>query len=285
MRPIVVTVGPLAAAATNGIALSQTPAAAGFIALTGASSASEAIVTASIAGSVMTVTAVASGYLRIGQRITAPGLTGTLTIINTLTGAGGTGTYILSSAATLSSATVYANSVRTLDLPRQVLLTFGASEVANTFVLTGTGATGQVQSETIAGAAATAVSVLMYATVTSVSISGAASGTIRVGTNGVAASKWIKFDDWAPGLVAIQNTVSGTVNYTVQQTMDNPNSATNPVSPSAVTWVASSDTTVVGATTTQQTNYVFAPAFMRVLLNSGTGTVTTTALQLSNGPF
>lgn len=284
MRPIVRTVGPLAAAAVNNIATSQTPAAAGFLALDG-SLAAGSVFTASIAAEVLTVTAVASGSLVQGMRITAPGLTGTYVITRLGTGVGAAGTYYLNIAATLSSQTVYGNSVATLDTPRQVLLTFGASEVANTFVLTGTGPTGQVQSETIAGAAATAVSVLMYATVTSITISGAASGTIRAGTNGVATSPWIRMDDWAPSNISLQCTVTGTVNYTVQSTLDDPNSPINPVLPVAMTWVSSSDASVVGATTTQQSNFAFSPTFVRVLLNSGTGTVTLTVIQASNGPY
>jgi len=110
--------------------------------------------------------------------------------------------------------------------------------------------------------------------------------TVSVGPNAVGgtASPLVRLDEWAPGLVGIQVNVSGTVNYTVQSTMDDPNSPTNPVAAGSMTWVNSNDTNVVNATTTQQTNFMFAPIFVRVLLNSGTGTVTMTVVQYSNGP-
>jgi hypothetical protein len=61
--------------------------------------------------------------------------------------------------------------------------------------------------------------------------------------------------------------------------MDDPNSATNSVLPSAMTWIATNDTNVVGATSSLQTNYLFAPTWVRCLLNSGTGSCTMTVAQ------
>src|ERR1019366_4393690 len=107
---------------------------------------------------------------------------------------------------------------------------------------------------------------------------------VTVGTNGIAATPWVRFDDWAMPQIAIQCNASGTVNYTTQATMDDPNSATNPVLPSAVTWVATSDAAGVGATGSVQTNFAYCPIFARVLLNSGTGYVSATFLQSSVVP-
>ena len=72
---------------------------------------------------------------------------------------------------------------------------------------------------------------------------------------------------------------TGTVNYTLQQTLDDPNSPTNPVAAANVTWVSTSDTLAVAATTSLQTNYLFTPQYTRVLLNSGSGTVEATFAQ------
>ena len=66
---------------------------------------------------------------------------------------------------------------------------------------------------------------------------------------------------------------------------DDPNDPINPVAVNSVTWVNSSDTAVVGATATQQSNFLFAPKYARILLSSGTGTVKATFLQSSNGPI
>jgi len=180
---------------------------------------------------------------------------------------------------TLNGALVTSN-VAVLDVARRVLFTFAGTETSNTFVVTGTGATGRVQSESLTGTApGTLSTVLDYKTVTSITISGNAAGAMTVGTSGVAASPWIRLDDWANPNVGIQCTVVGTVNYTVQQSFDDPNAPTNPVGLSSMTWVSSGDSNVVSATGTKASSFTYAPAFIRVLLNSGTGSVTMTATQ------
>lgn len=218
MRPVVVSVGPLASAAANNIATSQTPTPGTALTLNGS---------------------LASG------------------------------------------------GVATLDAPRRVLLTFGNEASARTVLLSGTNWSGNPISETLAvasGGASTVASVLDYKTVTSmVPAGGGFTAAVTVGTNGVAASPWVKLDDYGFAPTSLQATVSGTVNYTVQQTLDDPNSPTNPVEPSAVTWVAYNDSSMAAATATAQGNYAFAPSFCRVLLNSGTGSVTLTVLQ--SGPI
>ena len=75
--------------------------------------------------------------------------------------------------------------------------------------------------------------------------------------------------------VAIQVVVvSGTPNWTVQQTLDDPN---NPdITP---TWFPHPDPGMVGQTVNRQGNYSFAPVAMRVVINSGNGTVRMTVLQ------
>jgi hypothetical protein len=49
-------------------------------------------------------------------------------------------------------------------------------------------------------------------------------------------------------------------------------------------WINSSDLAVVSANSSQQSNFLFTPKYARVLINSGTGTMTATFLQSSNGP-
>lgn len=65
-----------------------------------------ATVTASIAGVTMTVTAVASGTLAVGQTITGLGVLGGTLIAALGTGTGGTGTYTLSKSQTVTSRTL-----------------------------------------------------------------------------------------------------------------------------------------------------------------------------------
>ena len=216
MTPIVGSVGPLASAAANNIALSQTPTA------------------------------------------------GALTLNGSLASGG----------------------IATPDVPRRVLITTTGNESSRTFTITGTNWSNSVISETITGPnATTGQSVLDYKTVTSITISGNAANALTVGTSGVASSPWVRFDDFAPSNISFQCTATGTVNYTVQTTMDDPNKAANSVTPALMTWVSSSDTNVVAATATQQSNFLFQPVFVRITLNSGTGSVIGTFLQSSNGPI
>lgn len=109
--------------------------------------------------------------------------------------------------------------------------------------------------------------------------------TVTVGPNaaGGTSSQWVRFDTWSPSTtVAIQVDVSGTVNYTVQTTMDDPNSPQSPVPVASVAWFDSADTAVVGATASKQSSLSVLPVFARVLMNSGNGTVKATFVQAGN---
>jgi hypothetical protein len=188
-------------------------------------------------------------------------------------------------ALTLNGALV-SGGVAVLDAARRVLITAAGDESAKTFTITGTSYNGQTQSETVTGPnATTAQSVLDYKTVTSVVISAAAAGAITVGTNGVASSRWMRLDSWAFAQVGIQVNVSGTINYTVQQTFDDPNDATNPVSPANVIWVNSSDSAVVAKAVDAQSFYAYAPTFIKITANSGTGSAKLVAVQYGNVPL
>jgi hypothetical protein len=208
MRPIVVSVGPLAAASANNIALSQTPAGAG--------------------------------------------------------------------ALTLNGSLVVAG-VAILDNPRRVLIT--TADTTHTFTITGTIADGSIISESFKVVAGSTASQLDYATVTSITVSGGLTGAVTVGTNGIASTPWVRLDEWCAGSTSIQIDVTGTVNYTVQSSNDDPNSPTNPVLPSAMTWITTNDPNAVGAIANVQTNFLIGPLWGRVLLNSGTGSLTGTFVQ------
>lgn len=109
--------------------------------------------------------------------------------------------------------------------------------------------------------------------------------TVTVGPNASAStsSQWVRFDEWAPGsTVGLQVDVSGTVNYTVQTTWDDPNSPTSPVAVGSVTWFDSGDSAVVSATAAAQSSFSVVPIFARIVLNSGAGTVKATFMQTGN---
>ena len=287
MRPVVVSVGPLVTAAANNISTSQTPAVTnGQLALNGTLTSAGFVGTGSISGTTLTITVVSSGVISLGQAVSGAGVLNGATVIGNLTGTGGVGTYLLSTSQTLSSTTIYGNAVATLDTARRVLFTTVSDESAKTIYITGTDWAGDTINESLTGpAATTGYTALDYKTVTKIYVSAAFTGAVTVGTTTVASSPWVRMDEYALAQSAMQATVSGTVNYTVQTSMDDTNSPTNPVLPASVTWVSSTDTAVVGATATKSTTFTATPLFIRVLLNSGSGSVTSTVVQAGVAPY
>lgn len=190
---------------------------------------------------------------------------------------------ITASAGTAGAITVGHYTAMTLDTARRVIFTSGADDTGITITINGTDWNGQPISESVTGVNNAAASTLQsYKTITSVSTSGAVATTMSVGTNTVADSQWFLFDPYAASApTAVQVTASGTVNFTVQQTLDNPTSQGNPAItlPSQVTWVNHPDTALVAATGTVQGNYAYAPALAKVVLNSGSGSVAATFIQ------
>ncbi|MER8478448.1 hypothetical protein [Mesorhizobium sp. M1163] len=87
--------------ATDGT-LFGTPGQVGLAQLPGG------IVTGSIAGTTLTVSAVAAGVIAVGQQISGSGVTAGTTITALGTGSGGTGTYTVSASQTVSSTTISA---------------------------------------------------------------------------------------------------------------------------------------------------------------------------------
>jgi len=73
--------------------------------------------------------------------------------------------------------------------------------------------------------------------------------------------------------VSLQVVVSGTANWTVQQTLDNPNNG------GTITWFDHPDTNLVAQTVNRQGNYAYIPTAIRLQLNSGTGSATLTVTQ------
>jgi len=176
--------------------------------------------------------------------------------------------------------------VATLDNPRRVLFTPAGNESANTFTVNGTAANGTPQTEVIAGTNATAFYTnLDFKTVTSITLASSAAGAITVGTNTIASTPWVRLDEYAQAQVSIQCVVTGTVNYTIQQTNQDPNSTFNPINPYSVVWSNTSDSAGVGATGTVMSYFAYAPLWCRVTLNSGTGTVNATFSQLGVAPY
>lgn len=97
--------------------------------------------------------------------------------------------------------------------------------------------------------------------------------TVSDASGGAKSSNAVMIDYYGWPQVAVQCVVTGTVNYTVQFTLDDIQSVASP------TWTSSTDTGVVGATSTKTSRFDGPISAVKVLLNSGTGSVTMTVLQ------
>lgn len=213
-NPIVVKVGPLAAASANNIALSQSLTAAGLLTIAGAA---------------------ASG------------------------------------------------GVATLDVQRKVIITSAGNDSGITFIVSGANNDGNAFSETVTGGNAVAVATTQdFKSVMSVRGSGATASTVTVGTNGVASSKWFPNDIARnPTNIGFFFRVSGTVNYTLELTQDDPNNIIN-ANPVQVTdrYVPQNtgynnppqsfnDNTVAGEIASQSYHMTFTCFAWRLTVNSG----------------
>lgn len=103
-------------------------------------------------------------------------------------------------------------------------------------------------------------------------------------TSGATTSPLVYLDPWVQGgQVTVQTVVTGTVNYNVQYSMDDPNSPTNPVASGSMTWTDSGQGAKTGTNTFQFAS--FTPVYIRVIQNTGSGSTSTTVLQSGSVTF
>lgn len=322
-RPITVVVGGLATADPDGAGTTQKAAGAQYLALNGALTDGQTAnnvaqsQTPGAAGNLtLNGTLVSGGVAYLGQNsrvyftcagnesgvtFTITGLAqnagGLYSVTETLTGPNASIIasqklyYSISSIAISGAAantiTVGRAGTATFDKARRVVIVSGGNDTGITFTVVGTDIDGAAQTEAITGVSgSTATGVLSFKTVTSILTSGAVATTVTMGSSAVADSHWVRFDDYgAHAEVAIQVTVSGTINFTVQQTLDDPNDVASALykNPAGVTWVNHPDSALAGATATAQGNYAYPPLFAKIVANSGTGTATMTVRQVFLG--
>lgn len=311
MRLVKVQVGPLAASDADAVSLSQVPSGAGAIVLDGTlasdySANRLATAQAVAAAGDLTLTAAAGNLGGRSVVIVSAGDDSSITFTvkgldmngaylqETLTGANTSRvatrglflkvTAISASDAAAGNVSAGVNGLlATMDNPRRLLLTTSADDTGDTFTITGTDWNGNVISETLAGVNnTTAFTEYDYKTITSIWTSGATAGTIQFGTNGIASSRPIFLDRYALAPTSLQVDASGTVNFTVQQSLDDPND----VGFTNVDWINHPDTALAAATATAQGNYAYVPTVTRVTLNSQTnpGFITFSVLQASGTP-
>lgn len=173
-----------------------------------------------------------------------------------------------------------------LDTPRRVIITSVGDDSGVVFTITGTTFGGATVSEDVPGAnAGIASSTIDFATVTSIAADAATADDVEAGTNEVAGSSWVRMDSWAAAQSAVQVNVTGTVNYSVQTTMDDPNDPTVPTNILDVVWLDALDANLVSESTSKSGYFNQTPTFVRVVLNSGTGSVKATIAQFGNATY
>lgn len=168
---------------------------------------------------------------------------------------------------------------------RQVIFTPAGADAARTIVMAGTDAMGGTIGETVqmVNNPSTATSVGMYKTITSLTADAAFAGAITVGTNGVGATAPITIDyRQNPVCVGIGTVLStGSANWTVQETFTDIYNTTATAF-AAASWISNSGLTSKSATT--DGSLLFPVVALRLLINSGTGTVVFTVIQAEQTP-
>lgn len=166
---------------------------------------------------------------------------------------------------------------------RQVIITCAGNETSRTFTIYGTDATGLTISEALAGASGgIASAVRFYRTVTRIAVDAATADAVKAGTNGVGSSFIVNPDMFmAPFAIGVGTVLnSGSANWTVQHTFDNIYNSN--ASGASLTWFANSG--ITGKSANTDGNYAFPVQGIRLLINSGTGSVTMTVIQATTSP-
>lgn len=163
---------------------------------------------------------------------------------------------------------------------RQVLFTFAGTETGKTLTIIGTDGQGSTITEVVAGTGTTALSALMYSTITSIVISANAAAAIKVGTNGVGATRWFNLDNFADpfSTSVVAELISGTANFTGQITYDDILTVAAPVTFDMTEFSGGKAATTAGVIT--------SPCIAcRMQINSGTGLVTVRVVQAGLGGY
>lgn len=104
-------------------------------------------------------------------------------------------------------------------------------------------------------------------------------------TAGTTYSRPVRMDSWANAQSVIQVDVTGTATYTVETSMDDPNSPTNPIALASMTWVSAADANIVGKTASAQGALAVTPTFIRIKQTAGNGSTTMTVAQFGNATY
>lgn len=165
--------------------------------------------------------------------------------------------------------------VATLDsggAARRVIVTPAADESTNSFTITGTDRYGRPQTEVLAGVAnpSVAQSVKDFLTVTKIVPTNNTAGNVTSGTSSVGSSAPVILDWLTNGnIIGANLVVSGTVNVTVQEAMNDLSPAWD-VNNNPPDWFDDANLASKAANTAGKINGPYT--MVRLTINSGTGT-------------
>ena len=200
------------------------------------------------------------------------------TLIAALQSPGAGAITLLSASVTIDTATA-ANSA----IGRRVIITSGGNDLAINFTVTGTNGSGNAISDTFAGASGGAAqSNLDFVTVNGITHTGSVASTLTAGTNGVGSSEWLTLNRDVTSVMNVAfsvELVSGSCNFTIQHTYDDPNNLLD----SVVFPLPFSNSTFTGISATGDGSYAVPISAIRVLINSGTGEIRVRILQSGIG--
>jgi len=177
------------------------------------------------------------------------------------------------------TATIDAVTAANVAVGRRVVIAYTGTDTS--FVIVGTNAYGNVITDTAVGGSGSAVSNLDFVTVTSITPVGGGLTGVTAGTNGVGATPWVTMNwrGYSPlNVTTTVELVSGSVNFTLQHTADDPNSPPNGIYPLAI-----NDPLLVNQSATIDGLSVAPLRAMRILINSGTGEIRTRFVQAGAG--
>lgn len=186
---------------------------------------------------------------------------------------------------TLNGSLVNAAGVGVPDTPRRVIITSAGNDASITFMITGQMyVNGPIVTEVMQGTSGAATnlqgqawSMLDYIRVISIVPSGNTASTVTAGTNGVASTNWFRLDNYGFPPVAFEVTVSGTVNFMVEEAMRDPNIVTGAptpnvgpatITPAQLIWQPHA--TVASKTANAFDQFSQVPTWTRCTLNSQT---------------
>jgi hypothetical protein len=271
----------LAAASANNIAQSQSPGAGAILLNGSASNYLSTTTTAATAAGKTVLTLTSTSGVVAGQAVsdsTAAGVIVPGTVVLGTSSTTATLSKPIGGAGVGSGDTIVFAGTATLDTQRRVIITSGGNDTGINFTVNGTNSFGVPISDTFAGASgAAAQSNLDFMTVTSVTHTGSVAGTVTVGTNSVGSTHWMGLNWHAqPFNVELSGQVlSGSANWGWQYTYQDPNNL-----PAGVTYPQPFN----HPTLNNQSGSLDGPmndpaAAVRLIINSGTGTVLGTIVE------